>query len=419
MNRSVAAKACVAALFAVPPAAASAETLRDAVRSAYDNNPTLLAARSRQDALSESPEQARAGGRLTASVDAGGGYDKFGYGKGVGGTASAALPIWTGGRVSSSVHAAESDVAAGKFGLRDTEASILEAVVAAYSNLLYDQQAVNVAQADIALLDNQVADSRARFKLGNGTRTDVARLEAQRASAAATLAADQTALLTDAAQYRALIGREPEQLADTNGTAILPTSLDEARGMALASNPLFQQSQRVVDADASRINEARANGNPNLALGATYGEDANFERKSGRYFPVASSVGVTLHVPILTGGLISSQVRQAQAEHRAALSDADAASREAVRSTGAAWAALIGNKTQTEANRQSVTAADLALRGVRAEYAFGLRSTLDILVADESLRGAQLALARSQSDTLIAEAQLLHATGRLDETAFQ
>ena len=36
-----------------------------------------------------------------------------------------------------------------------------------------------------------------------------------------------------------------------------------------------------------------------------------------------------------------------------------------------------------------------------------LRTTLDILVADESLRAAQLALARSRSDALVAQAELL------------
>jgi outer membrane protein len=82
-------------------------------------------------------------------------------------------------------------VAAGAEGLRDTEAAVLEAVVTAFANLLYDQQSLEIAQADIALLDNQVADARARFKLGNATRTDVARLEAQRASAGATLAGAQ------------------------------------------------------------------------------------------------------------------------------------------------------------------------------------------------------------------------------------
>ena len=62
--------------------------------------------------------------------------------------------------------------------------------------------------------------------------------------------------------------------------------------------------------------------------------------------------------------------------------------------------------------------ADLALKGVRAEYGFGLRSTLDILVADESLRAAQLAEARSRSDLLIAEGALLRATGKMDRSIF-
>ncbi|WP_174297774.1 TolC family protein, partial [Sphingomonas bacterium] len=69
------------------------------------------------------------------------------------------------------------------------------------------------------------------------------------------------------------------------------------------------------------------------------------------------------------------------------------------------------------ADRQ-VAAADLALKGVRAEYAFSLRTTLDILIADESLRAAQLALARSRSDVLIAQAALLRATGRLGRDAY-
>lgn len=80
-------------------APAGAETLHEAVLAAYASNPSLAAARARQDALAEAPEQARAGGRLTAAFDGSGGYDRFGFGKGVGGNASASLPIWTGGRV--------------------------------------------------------------------------------------------------------------------------------------------------------------------------------------------------------------------------------------------------------------------------------------------------------------------------------
>ena len=97
---------------------ARAETLAQAVDMAYASNPVLAAARARQESLAETPEQARAAGRLTAAADAAAGYDKFDYGKGGAATVSADLPIWTGGRVSSSVRAAERDVAAGAEGLR-------------------------------------------------------------------------------------------------------------------------------------------------------------------------------------------------------------------------------------------------------------------------------------------------------------
>jgi outer membrane protein len=414
MNKVLAAAALVALT-----GPAQAETLADAIASACAGNPVLAAARARQDALAETPEQARAGGRLTAAADAAGGYDKFDYGKGGTGTVSANLPIWTGGRVPSAVRAASGDVASGAQALRDTEASVLETVISAYANLLYDQQAVEIAQADIALLDNQVADSRARFKLGNATRTDVARLEAQRAGAAATLAGAQSSVANDLADYHAAVGHDAGRLADPPmGLAALPGTIDQARARAVADNPLYQSSLRAADAAAARIDQARANGAPSLSLGGAYGYDADLARGSDRYFPRTANAGLVLHVPILTGGLVASEVRQARADRRAAEYDSDAQRREAIRGAESAWAALASAHAQTEANAQAVTAADLALKGVRAEYQFGLRSTLDILVADESLRGAQLAFARSRADALLAEAALLRATGRLDQSAF-
>lgn len=397
----------------------NAETLADAINAAYTTNPTLGAAGARQDALAETIEQARSGGRLTAAADAAVGYDRFDYRKGATGTASASLPIWTGGRVRSAVRAATGDVAAGEEGLRDTRAAVLAQVVGAYADLLYDQQAVAIATADIALLENQVAESRARFKLGTSTRTDVARLEAQQASAQATLASAEAALATDAATYRAIVGHDAGMLAAAPETLpALPGTLDQARTAALADNPLYRQSQRLTESSGARIDAARANGAPLVSLGGVYGYDTRFAGSGDRSYPREASAGLTLHVPILTGGLVASQVRQAQSEYRAAKFDSEASAREAIRATDAAWAAFVSTRAEAAANAQAVEAADIALKGVRAEYAFGLRSTLDILVADESLRGAQLALARNRSDMLIAQATLLRATGRLDRESF-
>ena len=416
MNRRRTLLAGVALLAAAP---LHAETLREAVAAAYATNPTLASAHARQDALSEETEQARAGGRLTAAADAAGGYDRFDYGKGGAATVSAALPIWTGGRVPAAIHAAQADVAAGAQNVRDSEAQLVTAAVGAFAELLYDQQAVDIAKADIALLDRQVAEAEARFKLGQATKTDVAQLVAQRASGVATLADAQATLDMTQAGYRATIGHDPGTLAAPPAALpALPGTLDQARSRALADNPQLAASLRTADASQARIAAARANGAPSLTLGGAYGYDENLGNSTVGAFPRAASVGLQLHVPILTGGLVSSQVRQAGAAHRADLFDADATMREITRQVYSAWAALASARAQTSADEGRVEAADLALKGVRAEYAFGLRTTLDILVADESLRAAQLALARERSDALIATTELLRATGRLDHEAF-
>jgi len=394
----------------------AAETLREAIADAYETNPTLAAARARQQALDEAPDVARAAGHLTAEADGTGGYDRVNYGRGGSGTVSASLPIWTGGRVSSAVRVAKGNVAAGAEGVRDSEAAVLESVIGAYADLLYAQQAVDVAGADITLLDLQVREAQARYDRGQATRTDVAQLAAQRAAAEATLAGSKGTLLGVEATYRALVGHDPGQLeASPAFPAAMPPTLEDARTQALNTNPLVRQQQRTAEADAAGIDQQKAERLPMLTLSGNYGYEA------GSIQPgvlTAGFGGVTLHVPLLSGGLVRAKVRQAEATYRADVFATDAAKREAIRAVETAWADLAAARDRITANQARVDAADLALKSVRAEYGFSLRTTLDIVIADEALRAAQLALAQSRADVLTAQAALLRAAGGLDSNSF-
>jgi outer membrane protein TolC len=133
---------------------------------------------------------------------------------------------------------------------------------------------------------------------------------------------------------------------------------------------------------------------------------------------IAPGEFVTLKMPILTGGLVASQVRQAEATALAERFQYDASEREAVRASDAAWAALTAAQRRLDANIAGLSAADTALKGVRAEYGFGLRSTIDILVADESFRAAQLSVALARADVLNAQAAVLRAVGRLGPATY-
>lgn len=400
-------------------ARAEAQTLPQVIATAWATNPELASARARQEALAETPEQARAGGRLTAGLGSGAGYDRLGYERAGTVQASAALPIWTGGRIGSAVRAAEGDVAAGAQTLRDAEAAILQQVVFVYADLLYNQQAAAIARVGIERLDAQVAQTQLRFDLGQATRTDVAQLQARRAEVAANLADAEAALTATQAAYRAVVGQEAGALStDVTSSALLPATLADARDAATRLNPVLLAQRRTVTASAARIRQARAERAPLIDLAVAYGRGLRFGDDGGG-FVNAASVGVSVRLPLLTGGLVASRVRQAEATWRADRFRADALTRDAVREADAAWADLVAAQIRVRAGTDGLAAADLALRGVRAEYELGLRSTIDILVADQSLRGAQLDLARAQADVLKAQATLLRATGRMQVDAFR
>jgi outer membrane protein len=78
------------------------------------------------------------------------------------------------------------------------------------------------------------------------------------------------------------------------------------------------------------------------------------------------------------------------------------------------WSQLQSNRLGVQAAQAQEAAASLALKGAQAEYGFGLRTTLDVLLADTNLRAAQQSLAVSRHDAFLARAAVLGAVGGLE-----
>lgn len=400
--------------FAVP---AKAQTLAQSIADAYASNPELAEAGARQEALAEAPEQARAAGRPTVDLDAGlqnGAGDRGDL------TVTSRLPLWTGGRVSAAIRTAEAEVDAGSERLREREAAVLEAVVSAHADILFAQETERIARIGIERLDRQVEEAQVRFDSGQATLTDVAQLEAQRAGVVGNLADAQASLGRARADYLAVVGQEAAVLQP--GGALpqaLPLDRASARRIAEAGNPRLLERVALSAAAQARIGAARAERAPNIDLQATGAQAVDLGGGGiGTQSERFGTVGVALRIPLVTGGLVPSRIREAQANARAEDFAVDAARREAIRATDGAWASLRGAQQRLNAGQQALQSAEIALSGVRAEYELGLRNTLDLLFAEQSLRAAELDVALSRSDVMIAEARLLRAVGRLTGRAY-
>ena len=78
-----------------------------------------------------------------------------------------------------------------------------------------------------------------------------------------------------------------------------------------------------------------------------------------------------------------------------------------------AWGQLEAAKAQINATTAQVTAAEVALNGVREEARVGQRTTLDVLNAQQDLVNARVALVTAQRDRVVASYTVLAAVGSL------
>jgi len=403
--------------------AAGAETLRQALIDAYTNNPSLNQQRAEQRSTDEQVPQAKAGLRPSIGVSLTGVYNRT-YNalsfltppQANNGAAAltASQPIYTGGRTAAAVAAAEQTVYAGREGLRLSEAQILTAAVQAYESVRRDLEALEEWRDDVSFLERQVEEISARKKVGDVTRTDVAQANVQLLDSRASLAEAQGQLEMDNATYVAVIGHAPGQLQNAPALPGLPASIEAAFDMAEDNNPALSQAKRNALAAAARVKQAEAAGRPTITLQASFGSDGALVPAYARQYERTVQGSAVINQPIFAGGQIASGVRQAKAEENAQRIGIEVVRRNTIQATSQAWSQMLASQQDLDVRAAEVVAAEATLEGQRQEYRIGQRSTLEVLVAEQTLRDTRLAAINARYQLYIAQTDLLNAVGRLE-----
>jgi outer membrane protein len=314
------------------PKIARAESLADAIALAYQSNPTLQAQRAQLRELDETYVQARAGWRPTASANgqaywsrtdlgkASGGQGELvsngagGYGVVPGGGAyeenygtgqlSATQPIYTGGKTAATVKAAEATVLAGRETLRTVEAQIILSAVTAYEDVRLNQQILGIRTDNAGVLRSQLAETQAKFDVGQSpiTRTDVAQAQAQLANANALLAVAKANLQISRANYAAVVGQNPGDLAAEPALPGLPGAVDQAFDVADANNPALRQAELTEQSSRAKIAEAKAALRPTISATAAIGYQGTLQPFGAQDFDRSISGALNFTQPIFTGG---------------------------------------------------------------------------------------------------------------------
>jgi len=405
---------------------AHAETLQGALAKAYENNPTLTAARAGQRANDENVPIQKASGLPNAGVSVDYQENLVIPGNAnvqpmrflnAGGQVS--VPIYQGGAVKNAVKAAKFRVEAGQADLRATEASIFAQTVGAYMDVIRDQAIVQLNQKNVSVLRTNLQASSDRFEIGDLTRTDVAQSEARLALAEGDLRTAESNLINSRESYIRLVGEAPVDLEQPPQLPNLPTTAEDAVAIALTNNPDIEAANQLINASRADIGVARASRMPKLSAiaGAGYANNLNsIAAGSLARENVTTNVqtGLSLSVPIFQGGRPAAQVRQAQSRSSQAIENYVATERGVIAQTRGAYAAWQANERIIAATQQAVSANGLSLEGVRAENSVGTRSILDILNAEQEYLNTQVQLVSARRNSYVAAFSVLAAMGKAE-----
>jgi outer membrane protein len=325
-----------------------------------------------------------------------------------------------------SLKAANSQVAQAEAIYQAAEQNLILRVSQAYFSVLAAQDGLEAQQASLEAISRQLDQANKRFDVGLIAITDVQEAKAARDTAAAAVIAAKRTLATTEDQLQEITAQKYDALSKpgTDMPLNMPEPSDENRWVEISLDQNLSLISSRLAADIARDNVRVAFGGhlPTLDLLAsrsyvtsnadeTFG-GVPFNNVPGRTNDRQLSLQVTM--PIFSGGLAQSRVRQSQYLWIAAKEQVTQASRATERQARDAYLGVISGIARVQALRQALESSQTALRATEAGYEVGTRTAVDVLNARRTLVQAQTDYSGSRYDYIVSVIQLRLAAGNLD-----
>lgn len=422
VRRRMNAMAAVAAvMLAGVPISVSAQSFKESLAAAYQNNPTLQAARAQLRATDEQVPQARSNYGPTAVINGNAGRESISQTSEFFGTSGIrnprgaqvviSQPLYRGGRTQAENERAENSIKAGRAQLTSTEQSVLLTAGTSYLDVYRDQAVLELNIKNEQVLTRQLEETQEQFKVGVVTQTDVSQAQARLAQAKAGRIQAEGTLNSSRAAFRNVTGISPAKLdpPDTSLSGV-PGSSDEAVA-ASAQNPNVLAASFNELAARSDVDLNFGELLPTLSLNGEYDRDEDTVSKKS--FVEDKSLTAQLSVPIYPGAAVYSRVRQAKQTVQQRRDEIEQATRDAAQQAAQAYEALTTAQAQVKSFEAQIKANEIALTGVRQEATVGTRTVLDILNAEQELLNSQVSKVTADHDAWVAMLQLKTAVGQL------
>ncbi len=295
------------------------------------------------------------------------------------------------------------------------EQDILYSAIDAFTLLILSREKLSINRRNLNLLIKQVENDKVRLDRGQITTADLYQSESSLAGAKAQFIQSKSELMINKLNYENIIGKlsDPNKLKKSSESIVsVPISLSKSIELSKNNNPDIKIAKLELNKSEKDLSISEADLNPtaSLSLERSYTEDlsATYDEKE------KDILKATISWPFYSGGKKRSKINKNSNliyKKRLLLESAIKNSDTAV---GSAWSSLQSSESFLNSVISQVRAAKIANEGITAEYQRGSRTTLDVIQSNSFLLSAEISLANSQRNYLIAQYNLLKSIGLLN-----
>jgi outer membrane protein len=314
-------------------------------------------------------------------------------------------------------HSALSLLSAAQADLGAAQQDLMLRTSQAYFNLLKTQEDLRLAQSEERTLKAALAETKNRYKVGLVRDTDVYEIQSSYdlANAAVIIA---RAEVDSAREMLVMMTNRQEIMIDPLPRDVpidspRPLSVAEWEDTAKRNNLTLLAARFVVNSRKKDMAAKRAGHAPTVDLVADYGKatysgDSESENQT-------TTIGVNITIPLYTGGVTSSQEKQARHRYDEAEDNADLALRNALRETRQYHTRVNSDVETVRARAAGVRSSASAYRSMKLGYENGVRTLTDVLSSQRTLFQARKDYANARFLYIVNTLQLKKAAGILSE----
>lgn len=293
-------------------------------------------------------------------------------------------------------------------------------VTAAYFTVLNDEDQLTFAKANEDAYKRQYDQADQQYKVGLSAITNVYQAKAYYENAKTQSIAAQNTLDNDREALRVITGKPIGDLKTLRDDLPLqpptPTDPDSWVKQALQSNPTLQAQKDNVETAEHNITAARSGHLPTISANVTYGKNSSWYQNGGIHQDTrpSTTIGLTLSVPIFSGGATQSRVRQSIYQRDAATDAMELQRRQIVQDTLNYYRSVIAGISQVESSKASVESGQKALEATRAGFEVGTQTFTDVLLAIQTLTQSESNYSQARHQFILNKLLLQQAAGTAD-----